>query len=322
MRATAKLVLSYRIDAARHHKEPERRDMPGAERLRRLRRTGLHEAGIAVRQVHRKEEMDLPLDPPDARMENFLRGHVAALYCVEWRSSCPAIRQPEERGAGTPRRGDPLPSDIVEFRRHYRYEPRPVAVARGNEKGRAERAIRYVRDAFFAARSFTGLDDLNAQANAWCNGPAADRRCPDGPERSVRQVFADEAPRLLALPDNPAPLLECVAVSVGKTPYVRFDLNDYSVPHTHVRRILTVLADPHEVRIADGANILAPPSAHSTTRGCRSKILPTSRDCSTTSVPPVSTEWYRCSERLRCRPYWYIRMPDVRFGAAVGHQRA
>ena len=120
-----------------------------------------------------------------------------------------------------------------------------------------ERAIRYVRDAFFAARNFTDLDDLNAQADAWCNGPAADRRCPDEPERTVRQVFADEAPRLLALPDNPAPLLERVSVSVGKTPYVRFDLNDYTVPHTHVRRILTVLADPHEVRIADGADILA-----------------------------------------------------------------
>jgi hypothetical protein len=70
-------------------------------------------------------------------------------------------------------------------------------------------------------------------------------------------VFVDEAPRLLALPENPEPLLERVAVSVGKTPYVRFDLNDYSVPHTHVRRILTVLADPHEVRIADGADVLA-----------------------------------------------------------------
>ncbi len=46
-------------------------------------------------------------------------------------------------------------------------------------------------------------------------------------------------------------------MSVGKTPYVRFDLNDYSVPYTHVRRILTVLADRHEVRIADGADVLA-----------------------------------------------------------------
>ena len=117
--------------------------------------------------------------------------------------------------------------------------------------------IRYVRDAFFAARTFTDLDDLNTQAEAWCNGLAADRRCPEDLSRSVREVFAEEAPRLLPLPDNPTPLLEQVAVSVNKTPYVRFDLNDYSVPHTHVRRVLTVLADPREVRIVDGATVLA-----------------------------------------------------------------
>ena len=58
------------------------------------------------------------------------------------------------------------------------------------------------------------------------------------------------------MPENPFPLLERVAVKVGKTPYVRFDLNDYSVPHTAVQRTLTVLADPHEVRIVDGLEIL------------------------------------------------------------------
>ena len=40
------------------------------------------------------------------------------------------------------------------------------------------------------------------------------------------------------------------------SPYVRFDLNDYSIPHTHVRRTLTVLADLHQVRIVDGPHIL------------------------------------------------------------------
>jgi hypothetical protein len=73
----------------------------------------------------------------------------------------------------------------------------------------------------------------------------------------VREVSTEEATRLLPLPDNPAPLLERVAVKVGKTPYVRFDLNDYSVPATHVQRVLTVLADPHQLRIADGAQIRA-----------------------------------------------------------------
>jgi transposase len=194
---------------------------------------------------------------PDARMESFLRGHAAAF--AAWGGVPRVLLYDNLKSAVLERRGDAIRfhPTLLGFAGHYRYEPRPVAVARGNEKGRVERAIRYVRDAFFAARSFTDLDDLNAQAEAWCTGPAADRRCPGEPERSVGAVFADEAQHLMVLPDNPAPLLERVSVSVGKTPYVRFDLNDYSVPHDHVRRVLTVLADPHEVRIVDGAEVLA-----------------------------------------------------------------
>ena len=157
------------------------------------------------------------------------------------------------------RRGDAIrfhPS-LLGFAGHNRYEPRPVAVARGNEKGRVERSIGYIRRAFFAARRFADLDDLNAQADDWCRGLAADRRCPGEPDRTVREVFAEEARHLLSLPDDPAPLLERVAVKVGKTPYVRFDLNDYSIPHTHVRRTLTVLADIHELRVVDGAQVIA-----------------------------------------------------------------
>ena len=193
----------------------------------------------------------------DARMESFLRGHVAAF--ASWGGVPRVLLYDNLKSAVMERRGDAIrfhPA-LLEFAGHYRFEPRPVAVARGNEKGRVERAIRYVRESFFAARSFTDLDHLNAQAEAWCCGLAADRRCPGEPDRTVREVFAEEAPRLLPLPDNPAPLLERVEVSVGKNPYVRFDLNDYTVPHTHVRRVLTVLADPHEVRIVDGTNLLA-----------------------------------------------------------------
>jgi hypothetical protein len=193
----------------------------------------------------------------DARMESFLRGHVAAFSA--WGGVPRVLLYDNLKSAVLERRGDAIRfhPTLLRFAGDYRYEPRPVAVARGNEKGRVERAIRYVRDAFFAACTFTDLDDLNAQATAWCTGLAADRRCPDQPERTVRAVFDEERPRLLAVPNNPEPVLEHVAVSVGKTPYVRFDLNDYSVPYAYVRRILTVLADPHEVRIVDGAEVLA-----------------------------------------------------------------
>jgi hypothetical protein len=187
----------------------------------------------------------------------FLRGHVGAF--TTWLGVPRVLLYDNLKSAVLERRGDAIRfhPTLLSFAGHYRYEPRPVAVARGNEKGRVERAIRYVRDSFFAARTYTDIDDLNTQAEVWCNGQAADRRCPEEPARTVREVFIDEVAHLLALPDNPAPLLERVEVKVGKTPYVRFDLNDYSVPDSHVQRVLTVLADPHQLRIVDGAQILA-----------------------------------------------------------------
>jgi transposase len=193
----------------------------------------------------------------DARMENFLRGHAAAF--AAW-NGCPRILLYDNlRSAVLERHGDAIRfhPTLLSFAAHYRFEPRPVAVARGNEKGRVERAIRFARDSFFAARRFSDLDDLNRQADDWCNGLAADRRCPENRDVTVREAFAEEAPKLLALPDSPYPLNERVAVTAGKTPYVRFDLNDYSIPHTKVRRILTVLADPDIVRIVDGAEVIA-----------------------------------------------------------------
>lgn len=193
----------------------------------------------------------------DARMENFLRGHLGAFD--RWHGIPRIILYDNLRSAVLERHGTAIHFNpaLLAFAGHYRYEPRPVAIARGNEKGRVERSVRYVRDSFFAARGFADLDDLNAQADAWCQSVATARRCPEDPTRSVAEVFADEAPLLLTLPDNPYPVIERMVVKVGKTPYARFDQNDYSVPHTHVRRALTVLAEPDRVRIVEGQAVLA-----------------------------------------------------------------
>lgn len=146
---------------------------------------------------------------------------------------------------------------ILELAQHYHFEPRPVAQGRGNEKGRVERAIRYVRSSFFAAREFTGVDDLNQQALAWMLGVSADRRAHEDPSKRVREAFLEEQAHLLPLPEEPFPTDEVGQVEVGKTPYARFDLNDYSVPHTLVRRSLSVAASLDTVRLLDGAETVA-----------------------------------------------------------------
>jgi transposase len=190
-------------------------------------------------------------------MANFLRGHVAAFASF---GGIPRVLLYDNlKSAVLERVGQAIHFNptLLELAAHYRFEPRPVAVARGNEKGRVERAIRYIRDSFFAARPFTDLDDLNAQATAWCEGIAAERLCPEDRTRRVREVCADERARLLAVPDNPFPCEDREETTVLRTPYVRFDLNDYSVPHTYVRRAVVVHATLQCVRVVDGSTVIA-----------------------------------------------------------------
>ena len=193
----------------------------------------------------------------DQRMENFLRGHVGAFEA--WGALPRVLLYDNLKSAVLERRADAIRfhPTLLALSAHYRFEPRPVAVARGNEKGRVERAIRYIRDSFFAGRQWSDIDDLNAQAEAWCNGHSSHRPCPGDTRLTVGEAFEQERPQLLALPDNPFETDERVEVRVGKTPYARFDLNDYSVPHTRVRRSLTILASLHHVRILDGSEVVA-----------------------------------------------------------------
>lgn len=191
------------------------------------------------------------------RTENFLRGHEAAFLSF---GGVPKILLYDNlKSAVLERMGDAIRFNpqLLDFAAHYRFEPRPCAVYRGNEKGRVERAIRYIRDNFFAAREFKSLDDLNNQASTWCDTYAIDRPCPEDRDKTVRMVFQEEQPRLIALPDNPYHCDEIEEVRVPKTPYVRFDLNDYSVPPDQIKKILTVNATLHTVTILDGADVVA-----------------------------------------------------------------
>lgn len=191
------------------------------------------------------------------RTENFLRGHEAAFLAY---GGIPRVLLYDNlKAAVLERMGDAIRFNpqLLDFASHYRFEPRPVAVYRGNEKGRVERAIRYIRDNFFAARLWHDLDDLNAQAQLWCDTHASDRPCPEDKEKSVRAVFQEEQARLIALPSNPYPCDEIEKVRVNKTPYIRFDLNDYSVPHEQVQKTLTVKATLNRITILDGIKVLA-----------------------------------------------------------------
>ena len=66
---------------------------------------------------------------------------------------------------------------LPELCAHYHFVPRPCQVRAGNQRGRVERAIRYVRDSFWAGRCFTTLE-CNSQALDWRDQAAHLRRWP------------------------------------------------------------------------------------------------------------------------------------------------
>jgi len=193
----------------------------------------------------------------DQSLENFLRGHVRAF--ASWGAVPRLILYDNLRSAVLQRRGDAvqLHPRLLELCAHYHCAARPVAVGRGSEKGRVERSIRYIRESFFAARPFTTLEDFNRQAHQWRDAIAHRRPWPGRDGRTVAAVLAEEKPRLLPLPAHPFDTDLVQPVQAGKTIYIRFDLNHYSIPPEAVGRTLTLVASDTRLRILEGTRLLA-----------------------------------------------------------------
>jgi transposase len=201
----------------------------------------------------------------DQSLESFLRGHVAAFQTFQ---GVPRVLLYDNlKSAVLERQGEAIRFHprLLDLCGHYHCVPRPCAVAAAHEKGRVERAIRYLREAFFAARTFRDVADLNAQFVQWRDTIAHARRVPGNPTRTVAEALAEEQARLLPLPAHPFPTALVRGVTSGKTPYIRFDRNWYSIPHTLVQVPLTLVAEAETVRLLHGtAEVAAHPRSYET----------------------------------------------------------
>ena len=206
----------------------------------------------------------------DQRMESFLRGHIRAFE--DWQGIPRILLYDNLRSVVLERHGDAIHFHprLVELSAHYHFAARPCQVRAGNQKGRVERVIRYIRESFFAARPFTTLEELNQRALAWRDREAHGRAWPGGDHRTVAEAFAEEKPRLLPLPLHRFDSDLLVPLRSGKTIYVRFDLNDYSIPPTAVGRQLTLAASESGIRIFDGNQEIA---RHRRTYDRRQQVL-------------------------------------------------
>src|SRR5260370_25169325 len=168
-------------------------------------------------------------------METLLRGNVLAFESC---SGLPrVILHDNLRSAVLERRGNQIHFHprLMELCAHYHCMARPCQVRAGNQKGRVERAIRYVRESFWAGRSFTTLEECNRQALLWRDQVAHQRPWPGDDRRTVAEAFGEEKPPLLPLPTHPFNTDPGLPVRSAQTIHGPFHLHHYSLPPQSVR---------------------------------------------------------------------------------------
>ena len=148
--------------------------------------------------------------------------------------------------------------NFLAYSRARSFGIRACTPGKGNEKGRVERPIGFVRERFWPGRRFTSLLDLNTQASAW-RDDFANNREHDVTGKIPSLVFKHEEKHLLRpLTKNP-PFETDDIVSTGVTKLFRigFDRNRYSVPPRMVGQPLVVRANDEIVAAYIGVKQVA-----------------------------------------------------------------
>jgi|688.fasta_scaffold127241_2 transposase len=147
--------------------------------------------------------------------------------------------------------------DLLELASALHVQIQVCTPRRANEKGRVERAIRYLRERHFAARPFVNRAQANAELRRFLETTALDRPHMEDREKTVRDLLVVERDRLLALPDE---LPNTTIPRVAKTNpygYVVFETNEYAAPGALRGETVELWVDDETVRLARGGTCIA-----------------------------------------------------------------
>jgi transposase len=140
---------------------------------------------------------------------------------------------------------------------HHGIRPHACNPARGNEKGRVEDLIKYIRSNFWAGRKFESFEDLTKQAILWRN-QTANQRQHRSTHRIVRLQFESEEKKAL-LPLNPHPYDTDEVISRVVPPdfHILYETNRYSVPWTLVGLTVTIRIHSQTLKIYYNERLVA-----------------------------------------------------------------
>lgn len=149
------------------------------------------------------------------------------------------------------------PTDaFLRIQSHFLFKHHFCQVRKGNQKGRVENAVGYVRRNFMVPiPEFPDFESFNQYLAEKCLG---DRENVCAREKKpIRELFEKERRSLRPLPEEDFEARRIELRTSNSLSLVRFDTNDYSVPTEHAHKLLTIVGGVDLVKILSDAEIIA-----------------------------------------------------------------
>lgn len=139
---------------------------------------------------------------------------------------------------------------------HYGFQPVACNVRKGNEKGRVENGVGYVKKNFLAGLEIPSFAAVNPGAIVW-RDTVANVRVHGETHRRPLDLFAEEKPRLRPLPVRAYDCAVIRPISANACCHVVLDTNRYSVPHLYASQKLTLKLYPDQLLLYHHETLIA-----------------------------------------------------------------
>jgi transposase len=190
-------------------------------------------------------------------MEQFLSCHRQAL---EFFGGSPAKVMIDNLKSGVLEHLPGLPPRFnpryLDFAAHYGFTPVACQVRKGNEKGRVENGVGYVKKNFLNGLDIPSFSALNPAGRLWMDS-VANVRLHGETHCKPLERFAQEKPRLRPLP---AMAYDCAVVqptTANGCCRVVLDTNRYTVPHLYASQKLTLKVYPDQLLLYHNEKLIA-----------------------------------------------------------------
>jgi len=144
----------------------------------------------------------------------------------------------------------------LDFAAHYGFQPVACNPAKGNEKGRVENGVGYVKKNFLSGLEILSFEPINPAGRQWLDA-TANVRIHRETNRKPIELYEQEKSLLRPLPVMPYDCAVIQPVSANRCCRISFQANRYSVPHLYASQKLTLKIDPERLCIFHHEKLIA-----------------------------------------------------------------